>query len=65
MQKDDFGDGLAELNPFIPLRYNWLRSLKKMHFCGVILVKLTIPVSEKREFDEKGDFLKGEKGRLG
>jgi len=25
---------------------------------------LTIPVSEKREFDEKGDFLKGENGRL-
>jgi hypothetical protein len=36
-----------------------------MHFLGVILVKLTIPVSEKRDFDEKRDFLEGEKGRLG
>jgi len=26
---------------------------------------LTVPVSEKREFDENGDFLAGEKGRLG
>jgi len=27
--------------------------------------KLTNPVSEKRDFDEKGDFLEGENGRLG
>ena len=27
--------------------------------------KLTIPVSEKRDFDEKRDFFKGEKGRVG
>jgi hypothetical protein len=26
---------------------------------------LTNPVSEKRDFDENGDFLEGENGRLG
>jgi hypothetical protein len=53
------------MNSGIYLRDNELRILKKMHFCGVILVKLTIPVSEKRDFDEKRDFLEGEYGRFG
>ena len=36
-----------------------------MHYLWVIREKLTIPVSEKRDFDEKWDFFRGENGRLG
>jgi hypothetical protein len=63
-QKDGFLGAVAVINSCNCLRCNMLQILKKMHFSGVILVKLTIPVSEKRDFDEKRDFLEGENGRF-
>ena len=64
-QKGGFLGGLEESILWMGLWRNWMRVNVKMHFSGVILLKLTIPVAEKREFDEKRDFFERENRRAG